>query len=393
MVKNQPRRRSCQRYSWSQLLLVSVLLPGLLLGTTACNRPNRAFNKLAQDTKQLEDFDSSLTFNDVTLEQADEKGRLWWKVKAKQASYSKDQRVARIQTPTGELYQDGRAVFEVKAASGEVQQDGNKIFLRGQIIATDLRDGTVLKGNELEWRPKEDVLFVRNGFTGDHRQMQVTAQEGRYQTRSKQMELLRQVVATAKNPTAQIRTDQLRWDVGQGKVRSDRPVQIDRYEGQTVTDRATANQAGFDLKTRVATLSQNAQLALAKSGLQVTSNNLVWSLNSQTAVADQPITLVQQKQQVTMTADRGQMDLRSQTVTLNGNVRGVGQRNQAQLQANQLIWFLQTQQFEAEGRVVYRQANPPFNLMGPKARGTLQGQNVVVSGGRVITEITPQGRL
>lgn len=54
--------------------------------------------KLAKDAKELENenFDTDLTFNSVTLEDFDRKGNLWWKVKAEQATYSRDNKIARV---------------------------------------------------------------------------------------------------------------------------------------------------------------------------------------------------------------------------------------------------------------------------------------------------------
>ncbi len=65
--------------------LLKVSLIGLLLTTGACGNRNQTAEKIARDTQQIEDFDNSLTFNAVTLEEFDGKGRLWWKVKASKA--------------------------------------------------------------------------------------------------------------------------------------------------------------------------------------------------------------------------------------------------------------------------------------------------------------------
>ncbi|HEY9656318.1 MAG TPA: LPS export ABC transporter periplasmic protein LptC, partial [Crinalium sp.] len=145
--------------------LLYALLLTLLCTTAACGNRNRTADKIAQDTQQAEDFDNSLTFNAVTLEEFDKKGRLWWKVKAAQASYSKDKKVARLQQPTGEFFQDGVSVLQVKGQQGEVQQNGQTIFLRGKITATDTRDGLVMKGDELEWQPRKELVIVRNNLT------------------------------------------------------------------------------------------------------------------------------------------------------------------------------------------------------------------------------------
>ncbi len=52
---------------------------------------------------------------------------------------------------------------------------------------------------------------------------------------------------------------------------------------------------------------------------------------------------------------------------------------------------------EAQGDVVYKQADPPMNFTGEKAVGNIQTENIVVSGGnsqnRVVTEIIPQEKV
>jgi lipopolysaccharide export system protein LptA len=110
--------------------------------------------------------------------------------------------------------------------------------------------------------------------------------------------------------------------------------------------------------------------------------------------ATQPITLVNMAQQVTLTGDRGDLNIPQQKATLTGNVKGLSLQNQANVSADNLVWFLQTQSFEATGKINYQQVNPPFNLVGTRASGTLQTQEVEISGGpegdnRVVTEIVP----
>ncbi len=381
---------SIKKPNLNRAIALNLLLITLLTGTGGCFNRNQAADKLKEDTKEIQRFDSNLTFNDVTLEQADDKGKLWWKVKAKQASYSKDQKNAVIEDPKGELYQDGKPVFQIAAQKGEVKGDGKSILLKGAIVATDLRDGTILKGDELEWRPTEDVLFVRNNVTGTHKQMQFSAQEGRVLTRARTMELFRQVVASSKTPELQIRTEHLTWDVKGEKVMGDRPIQFDQYKNNVLTDRGSADKADVDLKAKTVNLQQNARLDSNEKGVQVSSNSLLWNLDAQTLASSQPITIVNSPQQVTLNANEGQMDLQKNTVDLVGNVRGAGQKNQSKLDADRVLWFITTQQFEATGNVSYRQENPPFSLSGPRASGKLGDQQVAVNGGRVELQITPQ---
>ena len=70
-------------------------------------------------------------------------------------------------------------------------------------------------------------------------------------------------------------------------------------------------------------------------------------------------------------------------------MKGISQRTSGNLTADLVTWTLPSQFIEAEGNVVYVQANPPMKVSGPKASGNLDNQIVVVSGGRVTTEFIP----
>ncbi|MBD2080906.1 LPS export ABC transporter periplasmic protein LptC [Leptolyngbya sp. FACHB-17] len=376
-------------------IFLNLALIALLIGASGCGDRNRTAEKLATDTQGAQKFDSNLTFNNVTLEQANDKGQLWWRVKAKQAVYAKDQKNATVQEPKGELFQDGKPIFKLEAQRSEIQQDGKSIILKGQITAVDIRDGSVLKGNEMEWRPTEDVLIIRNGFNADHEQVQLAAKEGRFLTRARRVDVTGQIVAQAKDPTLQLRGERLTWLIQAQKLSSDRPIQVDRYENKQVTDRGGADQTEVDLKSKIVNLRQNARIALRSSNTQVSSNALSWNVDQKTLSASEPVMIVNSAQQVTLTADQGEMLLDQQIANLSGNVRGVGERNQSRLSADRVKWFLATQQFEANGNVNYQQSNPPFSIAGPQASGKLDTQQVAVNGGqqggRVEIQITPQG--
>ena len=360
---------------------------------SACNGESRTEKKIKKDTAATE-IEGSLVFNNVTLDQADEKGRPLWKVKAKQATYSKDKKIARIEKPTGDLFQDGKIVLKVSANSGEVQlgETGNKVFLKGQITATDTRNGAVFRGDELEWRPKEDLLVVRNNLKGSHPQLQASAKEGRYFSRKEQVELFGQVAAISKDPDLQMKTEYLLWQIKDQQLSGNKRIQIERYKAKTVTDRVEADNSQVNLKTKIATLKQNVQLTSVDPPLLISSNSAVWNLNTQTVTSDQPVRIVHQKENVILTANQGVVDLQRKVANLTGGVQGVGSRNQAKLYANQMMWEIPTQKLQASGNVIYQQVNPPFNTTGPTAVGRLQDQSIVVTGSagtRVVTEIIP----
>jgi len=373
-----------------RMALCSTLLlatPGLLYGCSS----NRAERKLAQDAKQLEGekFDTDLTFSSVTLEDFDKQGRLWWKVKAEQATYSRDKKVARVQKPKGEFYQDGKVIIKFTGDGGEIFKNGERIFLKGNIVAQDVRDGLLLKGNELEWQPKQDVIFIRNSVTGTRQKVQASAQNGKYLTRQRRLELDGKVAATSSDPDVRFNTERLVWLVEQQKMIGDRPLQMERTENNVVTDRAKANQGEMNLKTQLVTLKQAAQLDIANPPVQVMGDLINWQVKERTVSSPQPVTINNIKDNVTLTGNQGNLDLKTKLLTLVGDVRGAGGPRQARLTSDRLLWNIDTQQFQADGRVTYQQAKPPLNLSGPRANGTLKDQQVVVSGGRVVTQFVP----
>lgn len=371
-------------------LILAALLSGIA-GCAAAEGPQK--NKLAEDIKTAQSSNSTLTLNKVTLEQANEKGEMFWKVNSKSAVYSKDKKKVNVQKPVGKLFQDGKEIYDIQAETGEVFQEGNQVFLKGKIVATDLKDGVVLRGNELEWRPKEDILVVRNNLTGDNKQVSASAKEARVFTRARRMELFGSVVANIKDPIVQLRTEHLVWFLDLQKVNSDKPTQIDRYKDKTVTDSGFADQLDVDLKTKIATLTKNAQLMPTDPPLQIESSLMSWNFPAQNVVSPGAVKVFHRVEKVTMTGDTGRGDLEKKVFYLTGNVVGIGEKRQAQLNTDRVTWYLTNQTFDAEGNVVYRQLNPVFNLTGPKASGELKNETVVVKGdgggGQVVTEIVP----
>lgn len=358
---------------------------------SACKSQTRTEKKIKQDTAAT-DIEGSLVFKNITLDQADERGRPLWKVKAKQATYSKDKKIAQIAQPSGDLYQDGKVVLQVSADSGEIRQDGKIVFLKGQITATDTRNGAVFKGDDLEWHPKEDLLIVRNNLKGTHPQLQATGKEGRYFTRKQQVELLGQVVAISKDPDLLMKTEHLIWQIKEQRVNGDKRIWIERYKNKIVTDRVEGDKSQVELKTKIATLQQNIQLTSIDPPLLMSSNSAIWNMKAETVVSDQPVRIVQQKENIVLTGNQGQLDLKQKVANLTGGVQALGSKNQSKVYANQLRWDIPTQNVQASGNVNYQQVNPPLNTTGPTAVGRLQDQSIVVTGGagsRVVTEIIP----
>jgi lipopolysaccharide export system protein LptA len=190
-----------------------------------------------------------------------------------------------------------------------------------------------------------------------------------------------------------MRTERLIWQVKDEKLIGDRPIEIDRYQENKITDRAKGNAAEVNLKTKVVTLQPKAQLALLNPPMQIISNSMTWNINQEIVKTNAPVRVVHQAENVTVTGNRAEMKIPQKTVYLTGNVNAVGKRQQS-LKSNQLTWYLEQKLLEAQGNVIYRQVEPPLNFQGTTAVGNLETENIVVKGGgssnRVVTEIIPQ---
>lgn len=386
--------RKIQNYSSTPSLLIFPLTFFLVFGLVACGGKSPPASQ--QNTAGSSNQDSNLTFFDVTLEQADEVGRPIWKVRAKTAKYTKEKQIGQAESPYGELYQDGKVVYQIKADVADIEQDGKQLFLKGKIFATDPSNGIVLQGNELEWRPKEDLLIVRKQINGSHKQLQAVAQEARVKTREQRMEFSGRVVANSTDPQLQVRTEHLIWNIKEEKLIGDRPIQIDRYKNNKISDRGKGNSAEVNLKTKIATIQQNAQLELLDPPVQIASNSMTWNMNAETVTTNSPVRMFQRVENLIVTANQGEMKIPQKTVYLTGNVNAIGQRRQS-LKSNTLTWYLDNKLVEAQGNIVYRQVDPPLNFTGETAVGNLQTENIVVKGGsssgRVVTEIIPQEKV
>lgn len=391
--KGRRGKRKIQNFSSTPSFLILPLTLFLVFGLVACGGKSPLASQ--QNTGASSDQDSKLTFFDVTLEQADEVGRPIWKVQAKTAKYTKEKQIGQAESPYGELYQDGKVVYQIKADVADIEQDGKQLFLKGKIFATDPSNGIVLQGNELEWRPKEDLLIVRKQINGTHKQLQAVAQEVRVKTREQRMEFSGRVVANSADPQLQLRTEHLIWNIKEEKLIGDRPLQIDRYKNNKISDRGKGNSAEVNLKTKIATIQQNAQLELLEPPVQIVSNSMTWNMNAETITTNSPVRMLQRVENLTVTANQGEMKIPQKTVYLIGNVNTIGQRRQS-LKSDKLTWYLDNKLVEAQGNIVYRQADPPLNFRGETAVGNLQTENIVVKGGsssgRVVTEIIPQER-
>ncbi|WP_013321454.1 LPS export ABC transporter periplasmic protein LptC [Gloeothece verrucosa] len=374
--------------------MMTLIILLLLLATTACQQksPDQKSSKDKSDEKESLDLESSLLLNNATLEQSNAEGKRLWKIQVKKATYSKDREVARLDKIKGNIYQNGKIVLYISADKGEVYKDGEEIFLKQNIIATDPRNGAIIRSQEVEWRPKNSLLIIRKELQGSHAQLEASAKEGKYQTIEQKLELNGDIVATAKEPKLQLRADHLIWTIPKHQVISDRILKVTRYNDKVITDQVATDRSEIDLKAKTITIKQNIEFKSLEPPLQVASNQIVWNYQTRVVSSETPIRLVDTKEQISMTGNRAQVNFNQKVAYLSDGVQGINERTGAKLYAKDLQWNMPSQVVSATGNVIYEQLNPVFNLTGDKATGILRDNNITVtstSPTRVVTEIYP----
>jgi lipopolysaccharide export system protein LptA len=340
--------------------------------------------------------------NKATLEQTDAKGQSLWKIQVEDAVYTPDRKNAVLSRIKGNLLTDGKIVLKVSADKGEIQRDGEVVILKENIIAIDPRNKIIIRSNEAEWRPKESLLIVRNNLQGSHPQVEVTAKEGKYETRQQRLELSGQIVAftqpalseIADKKRIQLKTEHLFWLIPQHKILSDQLMTASRFQDKLITDEAMSQKAELQLNNKLLQIQESINYKSLKPPLQIASTLLNWHYEKRLIETSQPIKLLDYEQQVTVTGNQGRVDLAQNMAWLTGGTQATSKRNQAELFADGLTWNIHNQILEALGNVVYRQnQSPKFNLTGEKAVGILQNNTVIVTStkqDRVVTEIYPE---
>ena len=372
-----------------QKRFVSLSLVALLSALSACDRNDRTASVDTEEDDSDVELVTDLIFDNITLEQSDDQGSLRWRMIADQALYSQDRRDATIEKPSGQFFQNDQPAFSVSADQGEVKQDGNKLVLNGNVIITDEDTGATLKGDLMRWIPEDNTIVLLDNISADHPDFKLTAQEITVWIDEDRVTISGEVKAETTDETLQFNGEEVVWFLEEEKITSDRPVRFQQRQGDQITARAQGNEVDYDIRNQVANLNNKAVVVLQDPPLRVTGDALQFNQAQNTVLASQRFTVFHQAEKVKMVANQGRGNLDKQLFKMNGNVIVTAERNQARLRSDQLTWTVPTQGIVAEGNVVYRQTDPIFNLKGPKAVGKLEDETIVVSGGRVITEIIP----
>ncbi|NET10853.1 MAG: LPS export ABC transporter periplasmic protein LptC [Symploca sp. SIO2B6] len=379
---------------WIQQRLFILIFVGVMTAITSACGGNDSSRSTDTDVEgDGVELTTDLIFDNITLEQSDDQGVLRWRMIADRAVYSQDRRDATVERPSGDIFQrDGEGnqhSYSVEADLGEVKQDGEQLFLKGNVIVTDEETGAVIRGNEMRWIPNSNTIVLRGNVSTDHPDFKMTAQRVTVWVDEDKVEVKGKVKAETADATLQFNGEEVVWLLAEEQVMSDRPVRFQQIEDDAVVGRAQGNQVTYDISTQLATLTNDAVVVLQDPPIKVTGNVLEWSQNDNIVNAPERVTVFNRKEKVTAVGDTAQGDLETQIFQMDGNVIVTAERNQARLRSDELTWTVSDQRIVAEGNVLYRQTDPVFNLKGPRAVGRLEDETIVVSGGRVVTEVIP----
>jgi LPS export ABC transporter protein LptC len=405
--------------------IATVLCCGLVLSGCGGGKKD-----LSADSPATE---NQLSIDNFSLEQSNAQGKLWWKMKAKKASYTIDRKVAQVKDLAGELYQDGQVIMKLSAQSADVIQDGEKVTLRGDVTTTETRNQLVVVSQELEWQPNQDLLTISKGVRATHPKAQMTGERGTYISRQQRLELFDKIIAVAPAENIRLQTSYLLWDVATANISGNQPVRIDRFkEGKQIEQvnadsvsynidkqvaklggsskvkfnsiaygasgaieqaiKVEANSATWEIQPNIVALQDKIRFDGTKPVIRVTSNNARWNIKQQLITASNALEIFDQAEQATFTANSGSLDLAKNMAVLNGNARGSSTRNQAKIQAEKITWDITTQQITGKGQIRYQQTDPTLKVNGAEALGKLQDQSIVVTGNGkdfVETQIIP----
>lgn len=372
------------------------VIGGLFLTLSACNNSNQVTNTQSESTATAEEetIQERLILENATLNQVDSEGKKIWKLEVTRVVYSQDNNNAELEKVSGEFYEDGNVFLKIEANQGKIIENGKQINLQGEVVATDPRNGTVLRSERIEWSPQDNLITIPKPLTGNHPRFNASADQGKYSTDKEELTLIGNVEGVANDPPLQLQGEQLNWLISEDIVQSSQPLQVDRYnpETETISDRVTANSGQANLAQETVSLQDNVEFKSSEPPLQVASNAITWQVEQKLITSNKPIKVVQTENEITLTGNQGNIDLNTEIAQFQGGVKGVSQANQATLFANRLRWNLSNQQMQAEGNVIYQQEDPPLTSKGNQASGILQEENIVVKGtnkDRVTTEIVP----
>lgn len=356
----------------------TILLCCLLI---SCQGNNTV--KETEETHFKKEVEQGLVLYNAVLEQSNADGQILWRLSTKKAIYTQDKESAILEGLTGNLYENGKIVLKVSADKGEVKNEGKEIYLSENILAFDTRNKAEFKGDNLVWKPEENVMLMEGnqGITANHPKLVIKAQQAKYNTATQLLELDKNILGTTINPSLQLKTQHLYWQIPENKIITNTLIDLVRYDDKKkVTDKLKSNQAEIDLDINVAIINGNIEYQSLEPPLQAATEKITWYYTDRKMRSNTPTKLVQVEDDMTLTANNVDFHLEENQLYLKGGIYGQAVKNEVEIYSDNLVWNLDNQEINADGNVFYKQINPDFNLRGISAVGKLQDKQMTVKG-------------
>lgn len=361
-----------------------------ILLITGCQNQNQSLNDNAEDTNR--EVQEGIVLTDATIEQSNNDGENFWRLRVGKVTYSEDNRIAMVEDITANLLQNGEIVLKISAEKGEVIDNGQEINLVGKIVAFDTRNEMEVTAEKLNWKPEQNYFTLEENIEVNHEQIRLVTKQAEYNTATQLLQLNQDIIANTLEPQLNITAESIAWQIEQGMISTDQPFKVTRYENEQVTDTLTGTIAEMDLNNDILMVEDNIEYQSLNPPLQGVSNRMRWDYNLRIIESDTMIRIAQVEEQIMMTANGGKIDLDENKVYLSNRIFGEAETDEARLYADNVVWDLTNQNIDAQGNVVYQQINPVVNFRGDRAQGRLQDKQVVVTGSNnnnVVTTIYP----
>ncbi|MCS6942796.1 MAG: LPS export ABC transporter periplasmic protein LptC [Geminocystis sp.] len=372
-------------------VVVSSLCLSLLMGACQGKKSTVLDEENSGEKQQIK---PGLVLYNSIIEQSNARGQLLWRLRTKRVSYTQEDKIAKVEGIIGNLYENNRIILQLSADGGEVTGEGKEIYMQGNILVVDTRNKVELKGEKVVWKPEENYLKLtgKNKIKASHENMVVLAEEAEYDTKRQILRLKDNIKATTKQPTLQLSTSRLDWQVAEDKIIGDKPLTVIRYQDRLVADIIKTDRGKVDLNQHIATISGNVEYQSLNPLLIAATSRLVWYYDKRQVEAPETVLLKQPKEEVTITANRVNFDMEDKKVYMRGGVYGRNHSRKSEIYADEALWDLAVSpaQIQATGNVSYKQSEPPLLVRGIKAWGSLASENILVEGignAQVVTTI------
>ncbi len=194
--------------------------------------------EIEQNSQFKREVEQGLILFNSTLEQSNAEGKILWRLKTEKAVYSPDKKTAKLEKLTANLFNEDVLILQLSADRGELRNDGKEIYLQENIVVVDPRNQAEFKGEQVVWYPEKNTMTMtgEKRVKANHSKLTVEAVKAIYNTENQVLELEKDVIATTKNPSLQLKTQSLSWQIEKDKVIGNEKLDLVRYEDKIVTD-------------------------------------------------------------------------------------------------------------------------------------------------------------